>query len=368
VAKVIFLTTALGTGGPTQVVLTQARALQRCGLEVAVWGLSPAAPGWEPPDDLSFRSLDLHKASGMRGTSRRLTEALAEERPDVLHLHSFSPHVHGVRAAMALDLPAVVVSFHDFRLGWRRALTCRKLADRVDRVVVLNHAMADLYRRMGGYTPAQMVVLPNGVEVARFAPRPRDEELARQVGLTPDDWVLGCVGTFYPNKGHRFLLEALAAVRSELPRARLILVGAGRQRRALETLSRRLRLGAGVIFAGEQQDIPRWMSLFDLYVQPSILEAHGLALNEAMAMALPCVATDRGGMPELLAHGDAGVVVPSADAGALAQAILALARDPERARALGAAARRRAGDYYSMQQYEERLGAMYRELLDLEEP
>jgi glycosyltransferase involved in cell wall biosynthesis len=163
------------------------------------------------------------------------------------------------------------------------------------------------------------------------------------------------------------LLEALATVRAELPRARLILVGAGRQQPALEALTRRLRLEEAVLFAGEQQDIPRWLSLFDVYVQPSILEAHGLALNEAMATGLPCVATDRGGMPELLAHGAAGVVVPSEDAAGLAQAMLALARDPERARTLGVAARQRAVEHYSMEQYEERLWEMYRELLEVEE-
>lgn len=362
-AKVIFLTTCWCTGGPTQVVLAQARALQRRGVQVAVWGLSTPEQGWEPPADLNCRSLNLPKASGRRDTSRHLTEALRPERPDVLHLHSFSPHVHGVRAAVALGVPSVVVSFHDLRLGARRALICRHLARRVTRVIVLNQPMAELYRHRCGYTPEQIAVLPNGVDVQRFAPRPRDQELAQRLGLRSEDFVIGSVGSLRPNKGYRFLLEAFAAVRRELPTARLVLVGAGDRQRELQALAHRLGLGSSALLVGEQQDIPRWMSLFQVYVQPSLIESHGLALNEAMAMALPCVATNRGGMPELLDGGRVGMLVPPHRAQPLAQAILALAKHPQRARALGEAARRRAVEHYSIEGYEQKLWAIYTPLL-----
>ncbi len=344
-------------------VLAQARALQRRGVEVAVWGLSTPEEGWEPPADLDCRSLNLPKASGRRDTSRHLTEALQPERPDVLHLHSFSPHVHGVRAAAALGVSSVVVSFHDLRLGARRAFICRHLASRVTRVIVLNQAMAELYRRRCGYTEGQIVVLPNGVDVAHFAPHPRDEGLAERLGLGTEEYVIGSVGSLRPNKGYRFLLEAFAAVRRELPQARLVLVGAGDRRRDLEGLAHRLGLGESALLVGEQRDIPCWMSLLDVYVQPSLIESHGLALNEAMAMGLPCVATNRGGMPELLDGGRVGLLVPPHRPEAIAEAILALARAPERARALGEAARRRAVEHYSLEGYEEKLWAIYGPLL-----
>jgi glycosyltransferase involved in cell wall biosynthesis len=293
-----------------------------------------------------------------------LRAALAEARPDVLHLHSFTAHVHGVRAARELGLRSVVVSFHDFRLGARRARVCRRLAPGVDKVILLNDTMRAFFARECGYAPPKLAVLPNAVDTDHFSPGPRDEELARRWALRPEDYVIGTVGQLNYVKGQRFLLAAFAQVARELPAARLVLVGDGPRRAELEQQAQRLRLGDRVIFAGWQSDIKPWLTVLNLYVQPSLTEAHALALNEAMAMALPVVSTNRGGQPELLAGGQAGVLVPPAQPREMAEAILALAREDSRARALAEAARQRAVRLYSLADYEDRLWELYRPLLD----
>ena len=212
-----------------------------------------------------------------------MTEELSQARPEVLHLHSFTTHVHGVRAARAIGLRPTLVSFHDFRLGARRAWTCRRLAPWVDRVVVLNETMCRLYAQAGRYPPEKLFVLPNAVDTGYFSPGARDETLARQWGLGSEEYLIGSVGGLNHNKGHGFLVEAFAQVRSKLPGARLILVGAGRDRVHLEELVARLGLADRVLFAGKQTNIRSWLSLLDLYVQPSRIEADPLSVHEAMA-------------------------------------------------------------------------------------
>ena len=362
--KVLFLTTALASGGPVAVVLSMARALSQRGVDCAVWGIATPEPGLQLDSGLTFRSLNLPKQAIHRETTRRLTEELSQARPEVLHLHSFTTHVHGVRAARAIGLRPTLVSFHDFRLGARRAWTCRRLAPWVDRVVVLNETMCRLYAQAGRYPPEKLFVLPNAVDTGYFSPGARDETLARQWGLGSEEYLIGSVGGLNHNKGHGFLVEAFAQVRSKLPGARLILVGAGRDRVHLEELVARLGLADRVLFAGKQTNIRSWLSLLDLYVQPSRIEADPLSVHEAMAMQLPIIGTDRGGLPELLGYGEAGLLVPPADPQALAKGILALAGDAARAQALARAARARAVKCYDLAEYGERLGELYEPLLD----
>ena len=359
----MLLTNCIATGGPTAVVYRMAQALQERGLAVAIWGLSTPAPGVVAPPGVPVRSFEMQKGTVWWAATGRLTRELIADPPDVLHIHNYTTHVHGVRAARQAGVRKVVVSFHDFRLGRHRVANCRRLRTGLDRVIVLNETMRELYQRECWYTPKQMFVLSNAVDTQRFSPRPRDEALAVQWGVAAKDYVIGAVGGLNPNKGHRFLTRALPLVRRTLPNARLVLVGEGRDRRALGRLARRLGVEREVIFAGLQHDLPPWYSLMNLYVQPSLIESDPLAVHEAMATGLPVVSTNRGGMPELLVQGEAGVLVPPGRPEALAEAIVAVAQDPARAAALGAAGRRLSMEKYDLGEYEARLGQLYDELL-----
>jgi len=124
-----------------------------------------------------------------------------------------------------------------------------------------------------------------------------------------------------------------------------------------------LNVADRLILAGRQTNIKSWLSLFDLYVQPSRLEADPLAVKEAMAMARPVVGTSTGGMPELLAGGRAGVLVPPRRSRELAAEILALAADPARAQALGEAGRAYVVRRYDFRDYEQHLWDLYAPLL-----
>jgi glycosyltransferase involved in cell wall biosynthesis len=181
-------------------------------------------------------------------------------------------------------------------------------------------------------------VIPNAVDLERF--RPGDQIAARRdMGLAPDAFVMACVGRLHPQKGHRYLLEAIAAVRLRIPEFFCLIAGDGPLRGALETEARRNGLGKVCRFLGVQDPIQPLYDAADVIVLPSLYEGMPNVVLEAMAMGRPVIATAVAGSVDLVDAGVTGLLVPPADALALGRAILELATDPERREAMGAAAR-----------------------------
>jgi glycosyltransferase involved in cell wall biosynthesis len=158
------------------------------------------------------------------------------------------------------------------------------------------------------------------------------------------------------------LIDAAPAVLRRCPRARFLIVGDGEARPGLETRVRAAGLADRITFAGFREDVASVMAAADLVVLPSINEGMGRVLVMAMALGKPIVATHVGGVAELLGEGEAGVLVPARDPGALAEAISTLLWDGTRAQSLGAAGRRRA-PRYSAEAMLEALAQLYRDVL-----
>jgi glycosyltransferase involved in cell wall biosynthesis len=163
-------------------------------------------------------------------------------------------------------------------------------------------------------------------------------------------------------KGHEYLIRATPEILKQHPGATIVIVGDGEERQILKKLTESLGVAGTVQFTGHREDVASLIAGMDLFVLPSLNEGMGRVLVMAMALGKPIVATSVGGVPELLGHGEAGVLVPAADPKALADAVAALLRDPERARRLGEAGRRRA-PLYSAHVMVESLERLYREIL-----
>ncbi len=168
---------------------------------------------------------------------------------------------------------------------------------------------------------------------------PRDRAAARAgLGLAQDGPLIGIVATLRSWKGHRHLLAAFAAL--ERPDARLVVVGDGPQRSALEALAGELALGERVRFAGNQANVAPWMQALDVFCLPSYAnEGVPQALMQAMACGLPVVTTPVGSIEEIVANGRTGVLVPPEDPARLRAGLAALLADPAYRAALGQAAR-----------------------------
>jgi len=181
-------------------------------------------------------------------------------------------------------------------------------------------------------SPDRSGVIRNGIEFPSLDGTFEREAKKRQLGLPVEAPLIGTVGRLHPQKGQRYLLEALPPVLRRIPDLHVLLVGDGPTRGELEALTRRLGLHGRVHFLGFRQDVPELVALLDVFVLPSVWEGLPLSLLEALALARPVVATATDGILEVIEDGDCGLVVPTKDPEALARAIVRLLGDRDEAR------------------------------------
>jgi len=213
--------------------------------------------------------------------------------------------------------------------------------------------------RETGVAADRVVSIPTGIELGRF--HPGDRGAARAATRLPASGPLvGIVATLRSWKGHRYLLQAIAALgRSDV---HLAIVGDGPQREALEALAKELGLAARVTFAGNQADVAPWMQAFDLFCLPSYAnEGVPQALMQAMACALPVVTTPVGSIEEIVADGDTGVLVPPENMERLRDAIARLLDDEPARRRLGSRASEVARERFGDDRMVERMLAVFRQ-------
>ena len=298
---------------------------------------------------------------GALGETRRLARVLAAERPDIVHLHSSKAGLAG-RLALRGRLPTIFQphswSFEALRGPLRGAATLwERTAPRwTDALICVSQDERERGESVGIH--ARFHVVPNGVDLAAFpeaTPAERPEARAR-LGL-PDGPLAVCVARLSRQKGQDVLVRAWPGVRSRVAEARLVLVGDGPAAKEL-----RDRAGAGIDFAGARDDVRDWLAAADVVVAPSRWEGMSIALLEAMACGRSVVATEAPGMREALGTGTGGVVAVE-DESALADAVVARLADPALAAAEGAAARTRVELHHDLATAQERIAAVYSEVL-----
>lgn len=193
--------------------------------------------------------------------------------------------------------------------------------------------------------------ISTGVDLDRFRPRPEQRlEARRALGLDGEGPVVGVVAYLREDKGLEVLLRAMPEILLHSRDSVLVIVGEGPLRSRLEAVARGLNLQDAVRFAGLREDVPDLLAAFDVFCLPSLRnEGVPQSVLQAAAAGLPVVSTAVGGIPEAVAHGRTGIVVPPGDAGELAGAISGLLADPANGRRLGTAGRQRVSTSFSIE-------------------
>ncbi len=217
---------------------------------------------------------------------------------------------------------------------------------------------------------AKVYTVYDGIEFSRFANAATPETFYTEFALDPSAPLIGMIGRIARWKGHHIFIRAAAEVHAVNPSARFIIVGDAVTaddiafREELKTMVQRLHLQESVIFTGVRSDIPSLLRAFTLFVLPSVNpEPLGNVVLEAMAAACPVIATAHGGPLETVLPGETGLLVPPADATALAEAILTLLASPELAKNMGVAGQNRCEQYFSIEHYVKNITAIYRSVL-----
>jgi glycosyltransferase involved in cell wall biosynthesis len=317
------------------------RKLQREGIPVTVID--------DPDDAIAVGALAAH---------------LALVRPDVIHNHMYRAELVGTRAAIALGVighrrPYVVSTVHSSRVrSAEDREQLRRLTPHMDQLIAVSHAMERKIVEEGRAT-APVRLIYNGVDLERYEHQEPCCTLRDEYGMEPGSQIVGVIARLEPEKGHPTLFEAWPRVLREVADAYLLVVGEGSRRAELERLAGELRIAHRVVFTGRRDDVPAVTAALDVAVLPSYREAQGLTILEAMALSRPVVASNVGGIPEVIHDGVTGLLVPPHDAEALAGAIIRLLTDHSYADLIARAGHDLVHDRFCVELMLEQIEAIY---------
>ncbi len=245
----------------------------------------------------------------------------------------------GRLAAWLARVPVICSALHSTGLPDRVEFSNRLLAPLTDAFIAVAEPHGRYLAEHEGCPAKKVRVIPNGVDVERFRPRPPSAALRAELHLEADSPVVGIVAALRPEKNHLLFLDMAARVLGQLPKTRFLVVGDGPERPRLETEARRLGIADAVRFVGTRGDVEELLPLLQVVVLTSHMEANPICLLEAMAAERPVVATRVGSVPETVLDGHNGFLVAPGDADGMAARVLELLTDPLRTAEMGRAGR-----------------------------
>jgi glycosyltransferase involved in cell wall biosynthesis len=351
--KILFLTRSLNCGGAERQLVLLARGLHQRGHDVAVALFYSGGPLEADLREASVRILPLNKRGrwDVLGFLTRLVRTVLRERPDLLHGYIgnlmtlfMKPFLPSLRTVWSIRCSYIDFSRYDWLFRICHALECN-LAWSAD-LIIANSQAGYRSHVADGFPKDKIVVIPNGIDTARFFQNPQVRERIRaQWGIAGDEVLIGIVGRLDPMKDHATFLQAAALLRQERPQVRFVCVGDGAPdyRATLQDRAQSLGLSNHILWIGMQSQVADVYNALDLLVNSSYGEGFSNVLGEAMACGVPCVATDVGDSRLLI--GDEGQLVPPKDPAALKIAIQQVLDRKPRA----AEIRRRIVEYFSLE-------------------
>jgi glycosyltransferase involved in cell wall biosynthesis len=322
---------ATGTnGGAQEHVFNLVSRLDRGFYDVSIVSLSPGS-AVRKLQRAGFDVTVIDEADDAIATAI-LAAHLADVRADVIHNHMYRAEIVGTKAAIALGeaghrRPFVVSTVHSSRIRpTEDQEELRRLTSSMDRLVVVSKAIDAKVTEEGRFG-APRVLIYNGVDLERYDHQEPCCTLRDEFAMEPGASMVGVVGRLELEKGHPTLLEAWPLVLDQVPGAYLLIVGEGSRLNALRQIAIDQGIERHVVFTGRRDDIPAITAALDVAVLPSYREAQGLTILEAMALSRPVVASNVGGIPEMVEHEKTGLLVPPHDPPALAAAIVRLLLD-----------------------------------------
>lgn len=300
------------------------------------------------------------------------------ERFDIVHTHTPKASFLGQIAAFLAGVPIRVTTIHGlyFQRGssWRKKMIFMPLevvkARIVHRAFSVNTEDVTYMLEKGIYPPEKIMYMGGGVDLTKLDPARFSSEFIQQkrqsVGLKPGDKVVGIVARLVKEKGFLPLFEAFLEVKKQVPEATLLVVGPEEPEKedALDPKEvSRYGIEKSVIFLGERTDVEELYAVMDVFVLPSFREGLGLSVLEASAMEIPVVASDIRGCREGVEDGVTGFLVPSNNPERLAEALVRVLKNPQEAKSMGKAGRKKVEKEFNEEALFERIEKEYEQLV-----
>lgn len=360
---VIHLVEDMKTGGAERVIADIAEGLDSERYDVRVWCI---ARGGNTADELVEKGIEV-KILGISSYHNplkilRLKRLLTEAGPDIVHTHGYFASVIGRLSARKAGIPVIFAHVHSTYWDYKRRhiLMERKLSRFTHKIICCSRAVENFVKDIEKVGDGKTLVIYNGVDEERFYPMEDAPSIRSELGIDEEALVVGTVSSLTPHKGHEYLIQAASLIHQEFPSAKFLIVGNGPLRTELEDQVKNLKIHPYIIFTGTRKDVPKMLSIMEVFVLPSSSrEGLGIAIIEAMAAEKPVVATDIGGIPEAVKKGETGFLVPPGDPGALAKVIIELLQNPEKAKEMGKKGRARFKEKFTRKKMLSEIDALY---------
>ncbi len=365
--KILYVSTSTETGGAETALRRLSCAVQEAGNTVKIISLKPLGPVGEELKKQGFDVLSLDLAGKVRpletaGALARLVREIQTFSPQVVHAFLYRAIVFCRLAKRQTKFKLVTTPHFDLsKKNYFLRLLDRALKDEDDISCAESRSTFDFLKNKQKYKAEKLRLLCNGVDLQHFCP---NEDLRREMrnkyNWTEENIVFCCVARLSPEKNHKLLLEAFAAVYQHNPQVRLVLAGDGPEKQTLNTLIKQKNLTQAVVLLGEVSDVAPVLAGTDVFVLVSAIESLPIALLEACAAGLPAIVSKTGDMPFVVFHGENGFVFNGKDSILLSVLMAELAENKALRHKMGKVSRKRMQTYYPAP--EQKYLAIYKEL------
>jgi len=348
--KVLHLVQGLGIGGLENVVVNLLKGIDSERYQPSVccydtlWSVAQSLNG----------IINIHFLKRKQGIDYaypfKLAALLKREKIQILHLHNSTAFFYGVIAGKITRVPVIIYTEHarDIFPNIKVRIADKILSSFTDKVIVVADYLKKNLIKYEWFNPSKIITIYNGADETKFNNKYNVDEVKRDLGLFGRKKIVGIVARLDPIKNHKCLIKAMQIVVKHYPDTILLVIGDGALRDELKAFARESNLLNNIYFLGTRQDIPQLLAIMDIFVLCSISEGLPMTLLEAMAAGKPIIATNVGGIPEIIEHGINGVLIPPDNPDILADAIKKLIDDTEKAKQMGSMAREKFENNFTL--------------------
>ncbi len=364
--KVLFVTSHLNIGGITKYIFILGKALRARGVDSVVVSAGGDAEQEFVKNGIEVATVDFRTKSEVspkvfRG-ALELARIARRKEIDIIHAHTRVTQVASALAARRVHVPYVSTchGFFKRRLG-RMLFGCWGA-----KAIAISEPVRESLMNDFGLPPSRIELIHTGIDIDMFSKgssSPEPSDLRRRLGLKECP-IVGTIGRLSPVKGHRFFIEAVRGVVSRGRAVQGIIIGDGPEESELKTFARTIGMDDTFRFLKSDFNTAAYLALMDIFVFPSLEEGLGLSLVEAMASGKPCIASDVGGISDVVRDGETGLLVPAGDPGRMSEAIVRLLDDASFGRRLGESAKTFVRDRFSSAAMAEKVAHLYEEVVE----
>lgn len=284
-----------------------------------------------------------------KGLYFRLGNYFKEQKADIVHTHNPGTLIYGAIGALLADVPVIINTEHGYgySIGRPKKVVETLLRNWVDMTISVSNTLKGQLSNSLIHSK-KITTIYNGIDPSPYNEISAAYSLRKRFGFLPTDTIVGNVARLAEVKNHYLLLRVMKKIIEEIPQAKLLIVGDGELRNKLEAFAKDLGISNNVVFGGEVDNVSELLHLMDIFVLSSTYEGISITILEAMASGKAVVATNVGGNPEIIINGETGILVPLNDKDTMAQTIITLLKDRNRAFIMGMKGKKRVEECFNI--------------------